>query len=450
MINVSEFFDFKGHRTNYRNEIVGGLTTFLAMIYILGVNPYMLSQTGMNIESVFLATAISSGIACIIMGLMSNYPISLAPGMGLNALFTYTFVMQMGNTWETGLSAVFVSSIFYLIITVSGLRENLLDALPTYLKTAICMGIGFFVAFIGLVNGGIIVFDANSGVMMGNLLLPSTFLALISIILTFSFHFKKIPLAIFLSMILTAIIGLGMVFFGFTDGTGLMPTFPSTVVSANFNYSVIGGFLRGFGGLIANPINMVVMVFSALFVDLFDTTGSLLVLGRQCGILDENGEGTGLDKAFISDGIATMIGAILGTSTVTSYTESGTGIAVGGRTGLTTIVTGLLFIGSIFFAPFILSMFTTAVTTGALMMVGIQHLLVINLRRIEWENLVVVSSVFTTVIMIILSFSISIGIAWGFLTYLLGTLITKGYKEVGIGTYILALVFIIYLFFGKI
>ena len=447
---IDKYFNFKELGTNYKTEIIAGLTTFLAMVYILGVNPSMLHETGMSLNGIFFATAISSGVACIVMGLISKYPISLAPGMGLNALFTYTFVLGMGNTWETGLSAIFVSSIFYLIITVSGLRNKLLDTIPKEIKIAICMGIGFFVAFIGLSSGGIIVFNADSGVMMGNLLLPSTFLALISILLTFIFHFKKVPLSIFISMILTAIIGLIMVFLGFTDGSSLMPTFPTTVISTNFDFSLVGGFMRGFGGLFSNPLNMIIMVFSALFVDLFDTTGSLIVLGRQCGLIDEDGHGDGMDKAFISDGIGTMIGAILGTSTVTSYTESGTGIAVGGRTGLTTIVTGLLFISSVFFAPFVLSLFTTSVTTGALVMVGIQHLLVVDLNHVDLKNLFILSCVFMTILMIILTFSISIGIAWGFLTYVLGVICTKGFKKVSIGTWILSIVFIAYLFLGMI
>ena len=420
------------------------------MVYILSVNPSILATTGMPINGVFFATAVSSGIACIVMGLIAKYPIALAPGMGLNALFTYTFVMGMGNTWETGLSAVFVSSIFYLIITISGLREQLLETIPKDLKIAICMGIGFFVAFIGLSSGGIILFNAESGVLMGNLLLPSTFLALISIILTFILHFKKVPLAIFISMVLTSIIGLIMVALGFFDTSGLMPTVPSTIISTNFDLSVVGGFLKGFGGLLANPINLIVMVFSALFVDLFDTTGSLLVLGKQCGLVDEDGHGKGMDKAFIADGIGTMIGSIIGTSTVTSYTESGTGITVGARTGLATIVTGILFILSIFFAPFVLSLFTTSVTTGALVMVGIQHFLVIDVDHINWNNLVIVSSVFMTILMMILTFSISLGIAWGFLTYTLGMIMTKRYNEIPFSTYVLAVIFIIYLFFGMI
>ena len=337
--------------------------------------------------------------------------------------------------------------IFYLIISISGYRQKLLDTIPYELKIAICMGIGFFVAFIGLSSGGIILFTDNT-VMMGNLLLPSTFLALISIILTFIFHFKKVPLAIFISMILTSIIGVVMVLLGFTDPTGLMPTVPHSIVSSNFDLSVVGGFLRGFGGLISNPVNLVVMVFSALFVDLFDTTGSLLVLGRQCGLVDKDGNGDGMDKAFLADGIGTLIGSIIGTSTVTSYTESGTGIAVGGKTGLTTIVTGLLFIVSIFFAPFVLCLFTTSVTCGALVMVGIQHLLVVNLKDVDWTNLVIVSSIFMTILMIILTFSISLGIAWGFLTYALGIIVTKQYDKLHISTVILSLIFIAYLFFG--
>ena len=439
------FFKFKENGTNFRTEIIAGITTFLAMAYILGVNPIMLTDGGMSATGVFFATAIASGVACIIMGLVSNYPIGLAPGMGLNALFTYTIILEMGNSSETALAAVFVASIIFLLITVSGIRESILNMIPVDLKFAIGTGIGFFLAFLGLKGAGIIVADPSTYVGLGSLLAPSALLALIGIIITLILFVRKVPAAVFIGLVITAVLGIIFTLFGFGAGNPLMPAVPAQVITTNFDWSLFGGFIRGFGQLFSNIPNLIMMIFSLVFVTFFDTTGTLISLGRQCGFIDENGQAVGIEKAFLSDAVGGIVGSICGTSTVTAYVESATGIGLGGKTGLTAIVTGILFILSIFFAPIVLSLFTSPVTAAALVIVGI--LMVVQLKDIEWDNLVVASSAFMTIIMMLLTYSISLGIAWGFVTYAITSLAAKKDK-LNWGMWVLFIIFLIYLFFG--
>jgi len=443
---LDNYFNFKENGTDFKTEILAGITTFLAMAYILGVNPTMLADGGMPASGVFFATALSSGIACIIMGIVSKYPVGLAPGMGLNALFTYTIILEMGNTWETALAAVFVSSIVFLIITVSGLREKILNIIPNDLKLGIGAGIGFFLAFLGLKSCGIITSDPSTFVTMGSLLYPPALLALIGILITLIFYVQKVPAAVFFGLLATAIIGLIFTFLGFGAGDMLMPSIPKQIITLNMDTTLVGGFSRGFGQLFSNIPNLIIMVFSLVFVTFFDTTGTLMTIGRQCGFVDEDGNAKGIEKAFLSDALAGIIGSVCGTSTVTAYVESATGIGIGGRTGLTAIVTGILFILSIFISPLILSLFTSSVTAAALVIVGI--LMVSQLREVNWNSLVISASVFMTIIIMILSYSISIGIAWGFLIYALGTIAKGRYKEMGLGIWILAIIFLLYLFFG--
>lgn len=443
---LDNYFNFKENGTDFKTEILAGITTFLAMAYILGVNPTMLAEGGMPASGVFFATALSSGIACIIMGIVSKYPVGLAPGMGLNALFTYTIILEMGNTWETALAAVFVSSIVFLIITISGLREKILNIIPNDLKLGIGAGIGFFLAFLGLKSCGIITSDPSTFVTMGSLLYPPALLALIGILITLIFYVQKVPAAVFFGLLATAIIGLIFTFLGFGAGDMLMPSIPKQIITLNMDTTLVGGFSRGFGQLFSNIPNLIIMIFSLVFVTFFDTTGTLMTVGRQCGFVDEDGNAKGIEKAFLSDALAGIIGSVCGTSTVTAYIESATGIGIGGRTGLTAIVTGILFILSIFISPLILSLFTSSVTAAALVIVGI--LMVSQLREVNWNSLVISASVFMTIIIMILSYSISIGIAWGFLIYALGTIAKGRYKEMGLGIWILAIIFLLYLFFG--
>ena len=443
---LENYFNFKENGTDFKTEILAGITTFLAMAYILGVNPTMLAEGGMPASGVFFATALSSGIACIIMGIVSKYPVGLAPGMGLNALFTYTIILEMGNTWETALAAVFVSSIVFLIITISGLREKILNIIPNDLKLGIGAGIGFFLAFLGLKSCGIITSDPSTFVTMGSLLYPPALLALIGILITLIFYVQKVPAAVFFGLLATAIIGLIFTFLGFGAGDILMPSIPKQIITLNMDTTLVGGFVRGFGQLFTNIPNLIIMVFSLVFVTFFDTTGTLMALGRQCGFIDEEGQAVGIENAFLADAVGGIVGAIFGTSTVTAYVESATGIGLGGKTGLTAVVTGILFILSIFFAPLVLGLFTSPVTCAALVIVGI--LMIAQLKEVEWDNLIVAASVFMTIIMMILTYSISLGIAWGFVVYAIASLASGKAKELGWGIWLMVIVFIIYLFFG--
>ena len=443
---LNKFFKLDENKTDIKTEILAGLTTFLAMSYILGVNPGMLSETGMSLEGVFIATAIASGIACIIMGLLSNYPVGLAPGMGLNALFTYTIVLGMGLSWQAALAAVFLSSVLFLIITLVGLREVILNAIPQDLKLAIGAGIGFFLAFLGLANAGIVVANPSTLIGLGNLASPPVLLALIGIVITLVLYVRDFPAAVFLGLLATAIIGIIFTLVGFTAPDAIMPAIPKTWVSFNLDFSVFGGFLSGFGELFKNIPSLIMILFSLLFVTFFDTTGTLIPLAKECGYVKEDGTTEGINNAFISDALGGIVGAIFGSSTVIAYVESATGIGLGGRTGVTAIVTGILFILSVFLAPTVLSLFTSSVTTAALVTVGI--LMFVQIKDIEWDNLAIVAAVFMTIIMMVLSYSISLGIAFGFITYTIVAIATGKYKELNPLVWILFIVFLIYLFFG--
>ena len=443
---LDDFFKFKENGADYRTEIIAGITTFLAMAYILGVNPSMLAEGGMPANAVFFSTAIASGLACIVMGLVAKFPVGLAPGMGLNALFTYTIILEMGNSWEAALAAVFISSIIFFIITISGLREAILNLIPADLKIGIGAGIGFFLAFLGFKGAGIIVNDPSTYVTMGNLLAPSVILALIGILITLVFYIRKVPAAVFFGMIITAAIGIVFSFLGFGTGNPLMPSIPAQFISVNFDFSLFGGFLRGFAQLFSNIPNLFMMVFSLLFVTFFDATGTLMSLGKQCGFIDEKGQSMGIEKAFLSDAIGGIIGSVCGTSTVTAFVESATAVGMGAKTGLSAVVTGILFLLSIFIAPLILALFTPSVTAAALVIVG--FLMMAQLGSVNWANAVISASVFMTIIMMILSYSISIGIAWGFIAYFVGSLAEGKFKEMGWKMYALMIVFLVYLFFG--
>lgn len=442
---LDNFFKFKENGTDFKTEIIAGITTFLAMAYILGVNPVILSDGGMPATGVLFATAVASGVACIIMGLVAKYPVGLAPGMGLNALFTYTIILTMGNTWETALAAVFISSIIFLIITVSGLREAILNMIPLDLKLGIGAAIGFFLAFLGLKGAGVIVAGPSTFVTMGNLIAAPALLALIGVVITLVLYVREFPAAVFVGLVITAIIGVIFTVLGYGVGDPLMPTIPAQLISADFDVSLFLGFARGFGQLFTNIPNLIMMLFSLVFVTFFDTTGTLMALGRQCGFIDEEGQAVGIENAFLADAVGGIVGAIFGTSTVTAYVESAAGIGLGGKTGLTAIVTGILFFLSIFFTPLILALFTSPVTCAALVIVGI--LMIVQLKEVQWDSLVVSASVFMTIIMMILTYSISLGIAWGFIVYAIASIASQK-EKLSWSMWILVIVFVIYLFFG--
>lgn len=437
MNSLNKFFKLEEKHTSVKTEMLAGLTTFLAMAYILGVNPAILGDAGMDIPAVFMATALSAAVASILMGLIANYPVALASGMGVNALFAYTVCGQMGMSWQAALAAVFISGLIFVVISVTGIRKLIIDAIPVQLKLAIGAGIGFFIAFVGFKNAGIIVANPSTFVGLGNFTDPTVLLAVVGLLITIGLVVKRVPAAVFVSMVITAVIGIICGAFGI-DG---MPALPESW-AMNFDMSTVGAFTSGFGELFANPMNAIVIIFSFLFVDFFDTAGTLVAIGNEIGLVNSKGELEGAEQALLADSIGTVFGAVLGTSTVTSFVESTSGVGVGGRTGLTAVTAGVLFALSVFISPILLSAITNAVTAPALIIVGV--MMAQQLKGIEWDNMIYAVSAFVTVIAMVLTYSISNGIAFGFIAYAVSMIAAKKTKEVHITVWVLLVIFVLY------
>lgn len=452
LLKVENFFKIKERGSSISKELIGGLTIFLAMVYVLPVNADMLSQTGMSFAAVFAATAIAAAVASLIMGLYANYPVGLASGMGVNAFFTYTVVFGLGFAWEEALAAVLISGVLFLVLSVTGLRRVVINAIPKNLKLAVGAGIGFFIAFIGLKNAGIVEGDVATFVKLGNLSHPTVLLSVFGLFLVFGLYAlnKKISrFAIIISIIITGLVGvlIGEIFPSLAAN---MPVLGGANLGGIGDIGLTFGKAFGaLGSLLSNPMAYAV-IFTFLFVDFFDTAGTLVAVGHDAGLLDENGELIDGEKALLADAIGTVAGAVVGTSTVTSYIESSTGIKSGARTGLSATVVGLLFIvsllayplfsfvGSIMVAP---GVFLSPVTAMALVFVG--ALMVSSLKDIDWNDHIVVASSFITILVMVLAFSIAEGIAFGFVFYAGMMGITKRRKEVSPVMYVLAALFII-------
>ena len=444
---LEKLFKLNAKNTSVKTEIIAGITTFLAMAYILGVNPGILGDAGMDPQAVFMATAISAAIASIVMGLLANYPVALAPGMGVNALFSYTVVMSMGFSWQAALAAVFVSGVVFLLISVTGIRKMIINAIPKQLKLAIGAGIGFFIAFVGLKNAGIIVANASTAVGLGSFQSPVVLLAVFGILVTIFLVIKKVPAAVFVGMIITAAVGIvAHEAFGVSvldaNGLELMPALPTSFISTNFEMSAMGSFMDGMGELFAIPGAAFVAIFSFLFVDFFDTAGTLVAIGNRIGLVNDKGELENAEKALVADAVGTVVGAALGTSTVTSFVESSSGVGVGGRTGLTAVTAGVLFLLSIFISPIVLSTAVSAVTAPALVVVGI--MMAQQLKGIDWDDMVFAAAGFITVVFMILSYSISNGIAMGFIAYTVAMVAAGKVKQINPIVWALVIIFILY------
>ena len=442
---LEKIFKLKERNATVKKEIIGGLTTFLTMAYILGVNPGMLSEAGMPFQSVFLATALSSAIACIIMGVFANYPVALSAGMGVNAFFTYSVCLQMGFTYPEALAAVFVSGVIFLVISVTGIRKTVINSIPKNLKLAIGAGIGFFIAFIGLTNAGIIVSDPATKVALGDFTNPTVALALFGVLLIVLLMCRKVEAATFYGMLATAILGLVL---GFVGVSG-MPAMPTSVMSVDFTFTTVGEFVGGFKTLFTRPESFMI-IFTFLFIDFFDTAGTLVAVGNDVGMVDEHGDMDNIDKALFADSVGTLVGASLGTSTITSFVESGAGVAAGGKTGLTAVVTGVLFFASIFFMPLLSVVnsipvgdaFLSPITSPALITVG--FLMITQLKSIDWDDTAVSSSAFITIIIMVTSYSIANGIACGFLVYTVAMIASNRIKQVRPITYVLDALFLMH------
>jgi AGZA family xanthine/uracil permease-like MFS transporter len=431
---LAKYFEFGKFGTSYRTELIAGITTFLAMAYILAVNPDTLAAAGMDKGAVFTATALAAIIGTLVMGLYAKYPVALAPGMGLNAFFAFTVVLGMDLPWEQALAGVFVSGILFLILAISGIRETIINAIPEGLKHAVGAGIGLFIAFIGLKNAGIIVSNDATFVALGKFTEPSVLLALFGIVVTILLLARKINAAVFYGMLITTAVG---IIFQIID-------LPKSIVDLPPNPSALGalfGPLFDFSAMFSGTMLIVILTF--LFVDFFDTAGTLMGVATQAGFIKDN-KLPRAGRALTADSIATIAGAVAGTSTTTSYIESSAGIGAGGRTGFTAVVTAGLFVIALFFFP-IFSVITSAVTSAALVVVGI--LMATSLGKIAWDKVDEAAPAFVTIIAMPLTFSIATGIALGFILYPLAKLVKGEGKKVHWIMYVMLVVFIIYFAF---
>lgn len=435
---LEQYFQFKKYHTNWKTELVAGITTFLSAAYILAVIPNMLRQAGMNSESVFMITAIMTALSSIAMGLFANFPLVLGPGLGTAALFTFNVVPSVGS-WQSGLAIIFLSGLVFVLISLTGLRKIIVDAIPEQLKFAITVGIGCFIVFIGLKNSGIIVAHDSNLVSFGNFSHSQVLLAIIGIFITLILLARQTPLAIFLGMISTALIGLIMGYCGING----MPQLPHEW-HLSFDFQNVGGFVGGFKSLMHHIPNTLLMVFSFLFIDFFDTTGTLTATMTRLKDCSPS-EDRDTHRALFVDSAATVAGSSMGVTSITTLVESASGIEVGGRTGVVAIVSGCLFGLSVFISPIIQSLITPSVTTSALVAVGL--LMCRDLEKINWSELRCYVSAMMTILCMVLSFSIGNGIAVGFLTYTVMSIATRQAKQLHSMVWILDILFIAYFYF---
>lgn len=431
---LNSFFKLQESGTDVKTEITAGLTTFMTMAYIIFVNPAILSKTGMNFEAVMMATVLAAGITTIFMGLFANYPFALAPGMGLNAYFTFTVVEQMGYSWETALGAVFVSGFIFLILTVVRIREIIVYAIPDALKLATAGGIGLFLALIGLKEVGIITSHPSTMVTLGDITQSTPIMAVVGTIIIGALMARRIKGAILIGILLTWIIGLVLGFSQFEGVFGPPPSLDPVMMKLD----IMSALEIGFFGII----------FAFLFVDLFDTTGTLVGVAEQGGFIKKDGTFPKVNRALSADAGGTLLGSLLGTSTITCYIESASGVAAGGRTGLTSLVVGILFLLSMFLAPLAQSIPAFA-TSPALIIVGMLMLKVVS--QINWEDVSDALPAFVVIISMPFSYSIATGIALGFIFYPLVKLLAGKAREVKPTVWVLAVIFVLrFIYLGSL
>lgn len=438
---MKKYFEFDKLQTTFRTETLAGFTTFLSMAYILFVNPSILSLADteglpdsmhMDQGAIFTATALAAAFGSIMMGILAKYPIALAPGMGLNAFFAYSVVLGMGVPWETALAGVFASGLIFICLTVGGIREKIINAIPIELKYAVGAGIGLYITFIGMKNSEIIVASESTFVALGDLAKGSTLLAVFGLIVTIILLVLRVNGGIFIGMIVTAIVGML---------TGLINTPTSIIAPIPSIEPTFGVAISHFGDVF--NLDMLVVILTFLFVAFFDTTGTLVAVATQAGLMKDN-KLPRAGKALLADSTAAAAGALFGTSTTTAYIESTAGVAAGGRSGFTSVVTGLFFLVALFFSP-LLTVVTSAVTAPSLIVVGV--LMVASLRLIKWDEFETAVPAFFTLIMMPLTYSIATGIAIGFIFYPITMLFKGRGKEVHPVMYGLFVIFLLYFIF---
>lgn len=449
---LEKFFKLRENKTDVKTEVMAGITTFMTMAYILAVNPNILSASGMDANAVLLATALASFIGTILMALLANYPFALAPGMGLNAFFAYTVVLTYGYSWQIALLAVFVEGIIFIILSATNVREAIFNAIPMTLKSAVSAGIGLFIAFIGLQNAKLVVNNDSTLVTYQNFHTDfnsvgmGALLALIGVLITGFLLIKKIKGGILFGILITWILGIFCELLGLYQPNadlGMYSVIPTAFVS--FDFSSLGKtfgqvFTADFSGL-KNIMEFIVVIFAFLFVDIFDTLGTLIGVSAKANMLDKDGKLPRIKGALLADAIATTAGAVLGTSTTTTYVESASGVTEGGRTGLTAVVTGLLFLLATIFSPLFLTIPSFA-TAPALIIVGFY--MIAAIAKIEWDNMVESIPAFLCILAMPLCYSISEGIAIGVISWTILHLFSgKAKGKVSVLMYVLTVLFVL-------
>ena len=424
---LKKLFGFDSTKTTVRTEIVAGITTFLTMSYILAVNPTMFGELdGMPMGSVFTSTALAAIVGCLAMALIGKLPFGLAPGMGLNAFFVYSVCMGMGYSWQFALTAVLIEGLIFIVLTLTNVREAIVDAIPMSLRNAIGAGIGLFIAFIGLKSAGVVVDDGATLVALGDITSGSALLAFIGLIITGFLYARNVPGAILLGILITMMIGIPL---GVTEFKGVVSV-PESIspIFCKFEFDKIFS------------VDMLVVVFTFFFIDMFDTVGTLVGVCTKANMIDEKGNIQRVKQAFMADSIATTVGAVLGTSTTTTYVESAAGVAQGGRSGLTAFVVGGCFVVALFFSPLFLSI-PSAATAPALIIVGL--LMMEQVKYIPFDDFSESIPAFVCMIMMPLTYSISNGILIGMITYVLMNVICGKFKKLSPAIYVLAVLFIL-------
>lgn len=421
-------FHLKEHNTNTKTELVAGFTTFMTMAYILAINPSILSQAGMDAGAVFTATAIASFVATAIMAFYANYPFALAPGMGLNAFFAYSVVLGKGHSWQFALTAVFIEGLIFILLTFTNVREAIVNGIPKSVKQAISVGIGLFIAFIGLRGANIVVPGEGIPLDLGDITSPEAIVCFIGLTITVVLLVKQVRGAILLGILISTIVG---IFLGVTQlPSGHLISAPPSIkpvfMKLEWNHIL--------------SADMIIIMITFLFVDMFDTIGTLVGVSTKAGLVDENGNLPHVKKALFADAVGTAFGALLGTSTVTTYVESASGVAEGGRTGLTALTTGVLFLVALLLSPIFL-MIPSAATAPALITVGL--FMMSPIKEIDLGDFTEAVPAFLTILMMPLAYSIAQGIVFGIVSYALLKLLTGRYKEASPVLYILAFLFIL-------
>ncbi len=425
-----KIFKLSEHKTSLKTEIIAGFTTFLTMAYIIFVNPSMLSATEMDPGAVFVATCLAAAIGCFIMGFYANYPVALAPGMGLNAFFTYVVVLDMGYTWQVALGAVFLSGVCFTALSLFKIREWIINSIPLAMRKGIAAGIGLFLALIALKNAGIVVDNPATLVSMGDITSLPAVLASLGFILIIALAHYRVKGGVMIAIL--AVTALGIIF-GDVQYAGII-SMPPSVAPTFMQMDIAGAF----------NVGMISVIFAFLFVDLFDTSGTLIAVADKAKLLDKDGNLPRLNRALLADSGASMAGSMMGTSTTTSYIESVSGVAEGGRTGLTAVVVGVLFLLALFFAP-LAGMVPAYATAGALLYVAV--LMVGGLKDINWEDITEAAPVVIVALMMPLTFSIANGIALGFIAFAAIKVASGKAKELSLSVWFLAVLFLAKLIF---